>query len=625
MRNAASPYEVIDVRWEATSTSAVTLDFSTAPASNSVRVGVYNAVAGSTVTIGSIDDLGDVTISSAADGDFLRWNGTAWINDAVNLSTDTIGAYVQSLVAGTGISLSGNSGEGATPTVTVDTDVIQARVSGVSDTEIGYLDGVTSAIQTQLNAKSATLTDAIIIAGIGGDGSNGQAIVTDGAGALSFSTIIGTTEASIVSAVGADGTSGQVLKTNGSGDLSFGDVAQAQVSGLSTSLGLKADLASPTFTGTVSGVTATMVGLGNVDDTSDTAKPVSTATQTALNLKSNSADPTFTGTVVLPSTTSIGTITATELGYVDGVTSAIQTQLDSKSATLTDAIIIAGVGIDGTSGQAIVTDGAGSLSFQTIVGTTDASIISAAGGDGDSGQVLKTNGLGDLSFGDVAEAQVTGLTTALGLKAPLASPDLTGTPTAPTASVGTNTTQLSTTEFVRTEVAALVASSPAALDTLNELALALGSDPNFATTVTNSLALKAPIESPTFTGTVTLPNGTITTAMLADGAAKAGFNSTLNVQTGTTYTLVLSDLAKLITIDHADPMTLTIPHDSSVDFAIGDRIDVLRKGAGELTIAPGAGVIVNATPGFLLRAQWSSATLVKLATDMWVIIGDLKA
>ena len=625
MRNAASPYEVIDVRWEATSTSAVTLVFSSPPASNTVKVGVYAAVAGSTISIGSINDLGDVTISSATDGDFLRWNGTAWINDAVNLSTDTIGSYVQSLVAGTGITLTNNTGAGATPTVTVDTTVIQARVTGITDTEIGYLDGVTSAIQTQLNAKSATLTDAVIIAGIGGDGSNGQAIVTDGAGALSFSTIIGTTEASIVSAVGADGTSGQVLKTNGSGDLSFGDVAQAQVSGLSTSLGLKADLASPTFTGTVSGVTATMVGLGNVDDTTDAGKPVSTATQTALNLKSNSADPTFTGTVVLPSTTSIGTITATELGYVDGVTSAIQTQLDSKSATLTDAIIIAGVGIDGTSGQAIVTDGAGSLSFQTIVGTTDASIISAAGGDGDSGQVLKTNGLGDLSFGDVAEAQVTGLTTALGLKAPLASPDLTGTPTAPTASVGTNTTQLSTTEFVRTEVAALVASSPAALDTLNELALALGSDPNFATTVTNSLALKAPIESPTFTGTVTLPNGTITTAMLADGAAKAGFNSTLNVQTGTTYTLVLSDLAKLITMDHADPMTLTVPSDSSVDFAIGDRIDVLRKGAGELTIAPGAGVIVNATPGFLLRAQWSSATLVKLATDMWVIIGDLKA
>ena len=56
-RNAASPYEVIDVRWEATTTGTVTLDFSAAPSSSSVRVGVYAAVAGSTITIGSIDDL----------------------------------------------------------------------------------------------------------------------------------------------------------------------------------------------------------------------------------------------------------------------------------------------------------------------------------------------------------------------------------------------------------------------------------------------------------------------------------------------------------------------------------------------------------------------------------------
>jgi hypothetical protein len=62
-------------------------------------------------------------------------------------------------------------------------------------------------------------------------------------------------------------------------------------------LDLKAPLASPTFTGTVSGVTKSMVGLGNVDNTSDANKPVSTATQTALNLKANLASPTFTGTV----------------------------------------------------------------------------------------------------------------------------------------------------------------------------------------------------------------------------------------------------------------------------------------------------------------------------------------
>ncbi len=90
-------------------------------------------------------------------------------------------------------------------------------------------------------------------------------------------------------------------------------------------------------------------------------------------------------------------------------------------------------------------------------------------------------------------------------RAPLASPALTGTPTAPTAVAGTNTTQLANTAFVQAAISALVASSPATLDTLNELALALGNDANFATTMTNALAAKAPLASPGFTGTPTAP------------------------------------------------------------------------------------------------------------------------
>ena len=84
-----------------------------------------------------------------------------------------------------------------------------------------------------------------------------------------------------------------------------------------------------------------------------------------------------------------------------------------------------------------------------------------------------------------------------------ASPAFTGVPTAPTAVAGTNTTQLATTQYVRTEVANLVSSAPGALDTLDELAAALGDDASFAATVTTSIGLKAPLESPAFTGTVT--------------------------------------------------------------------------------------------------------------------------
>ena len=137
---------------------------------------------------------------------------------------------------------------------------------------------------------------------------------------------------------------------------------------------LKAPLASPTFTGTVSGITQGMVGLANVDNTSDLSKPISDATQIALNLK-----------------------------------------------------------------------------------------------------------------------------------APLASPEFSGIPTAPTADPSNNTIQIATTAFVHKAISDLVDTSPVALNTLNELAAALGDDANFATTVTNSISEKAPSISPEFSGIPTAP------------------------------------------------------------------------------------------------------------------------
>ena len=155
---------------------------------------------------------------------------------------------------------------------------------------------------------------------------------------------------------------------------SSGDVTNTS---LTNSLDLKAPLASPTFTGTVSGITKSMVGLGNVDNTTDLLKPISTATQTALNLKAN----------------------------------------QSTTYTKTEA---------------------------------DAAISN------------------------------------------------------------------------------LVAAAPGALDTLNELATALGNDPNFATTVTNSIALKAPLASPTLTGTTTATN-------LAYTGTLTGSTGVLNIGSGQVY------------------------------------------------------------------------------------------
>ncbi len=106
--------------------------------------------------------------------------------------------------------------------------------------------------------------------------------------------------------------------------------------------------------------------------------------------------------------------------------------------------------------------------------------------------------------------------------APKASPALTGTPTAPTAAQTVNNTQIATTGFVKSAIAALVASSPAALDTLNELAAALGNDPNFATTVTNALAGKQPLDSTLTNLSGKTVNGILQYLGLGEGAPAIG-------------------------------------------------------------------------------------------------------
>ena len=96
-----------------------------------------------------------------------------------------------------------------------------------------------------------------------------------------------------------------------------------------------------------------------------------------------------------------------------------------------------------------------------------------------------------------------------------------------------------------------------------------------------------------------------------------------NSQTGTTYTTVLSDAGKIVEISNASAITLTIPTNASVAYPVGTQITILQTGAGQITVAAPSGGTLNATPGTKLRTQWSSATLLKRATDTWVLIGDL--
>ena len=132
-------------------------------------------------------------------------------------------------------------------------------------------------------------------------------------------------------------------------------------------------------------------------------------------------------------------------------------------------------------------------------------------------------------------------------------------------------------------------------------------------------------------GTVTLSINTAVTADLTTAQTLTNKTLTAPIITLATnaqiasYTLVLSDAGKLVEINNAAGTTLTVPLNSSVAYAVGAQIHLLQTGAGQVTVAGTGGVTVNATPGLKLRAQWSSATLIKRATDTWVLVGDLSA
>lgn len=97
-----------------------------------------------------------------------------------------------------------------------------------------------------------------------------------------------------------------------------------------------------------------------------------------------------------------------------------------------------------------------------------------------------------------------------------------------------------------------------------------------------------------------------------------------NTQTAS-YELALSDVGKVVEMNVASSNNLTVPPNSTAAWPIGSQVTILQTGSGQTTIVAGSGVTVNGTPGLKLRAQWSAATLVKRATDTWVVLGDLAA
>lgn len=115
------------------------------------------------------------------------------------------------------------------------------------------------------------------------------------------------------------------------------------------------------------------------------------------------------------------------------------------------------------------------------------------------------------------------------------------------------------------------------------------------------------------------------TKYLQENMGQGGAGTEVNVQTGTAYTLVLTDAFKMVTMDNADANTLTVPPNSAVAFPANTRIDLGQDGAGQTTIVAGAGVTIRTPETLKLRKQWSKASLIRRAANVWDLVGDLEA
>jgi hypothetical protein len=321
----------------------------------------------------------------------------------------------------------------ASPTFTGTVAGITAAMVGLgnADNTTDLLKPISTATQTALDSKSSN-TDLALKAPLASPSFTG--------------TVSGIT-AAMVGLANVDNTSDLLKPISTSTQTALDSKAS------NTDLALKAPLVSPTFTGTVSGITATMVGLANVNNTTDLLKPVSTATQTALDLKAPLASPTFTGTV--------GGITKSMVGLtnVDNTTdllkpvsTATQTALDAKASN-TDLASKA------------------PLASPTFTGTV-------------SGITATMIGLANVdNTTDLLKPISTANQTALDLKAPLASPTFTGT----VAGISKSMVGLANVDNTTDLLKPISSATQTALD---------------AKSSNTDLALKAPLASPTFTGTV---------------------------------------------------------------------------------------------------------------------------
>lgn len=235
-------------------------------------------------------------------------------------------------------------------------------------------------------------------------------------------------------------------------------------------------------------------------------------------------------------------------------------------------------------------------------------------------------------MGSIVGYTKTKIDALLAALAPLAGPAFTGAPTAPTQATADNSTKLATTAFVVNATGSLAPkANPAFSGTPTApTQTAADSSTKLATTafVAGAVGGLAPLASPALTGTPTAPTAASTdssTTLATTAFVTASKLPVINTQSAVSaYTLILSDARKVIEMLNASANTITIPPNSAVAFPIGTELKIVQTGAGKTSVAAGAGVTIN-SPGGLLgcRVQWSTITLRKRGTDLWVLSDDV--
>lgn len=351
------------------------------------------------------------------------------------------------------------------------------------------------------------------------------------------------------------------------------------------------------------------------------------------------------------------TLTTTELNYVDGVTSSIQTQINSKAPTSTPTFTGTVTASDTTestnttTGSLVVSGGAGiakdvyiggDLTITgdfTVNGTTTTVNVSDLSVEDPliyigEGNTANSADLGLVASFDDGTYQHTGLVrdSSAGkwklFKGVTDEPTTTvnfGQGSLDTLAVGT----LETTGLTATGSVNFTGATVSGIDALPSQT---GNNGKYLTTNGSTASWATINATPAFDDLtdVTITSATTNDVIFYNGTSWVNryvnaIPTIINAQTGTSYTLVSSDAGDVVEINNASAITLTVPTNASAPIPVGTQITILQTGAGQITVSGAVGVTLNSTPGNKLRAQWSSATLLKRATDTWVLIGDLTA